>query len=68
MRTLDRIPHLGLILLSVAASLVTVGLKFAAYRLTGSVGLLSDAVESTANVLAALTALFALWYLSLIHI
>ena len=62
MRTVNRIPHLNLILMSVAASLVTVGLKFAAYRLTGSVGLLSDAVESTANVVAALTALFALWY------
>jgi len=57
-------PHLPFILLSVAASIVTVALKFFAYRVTGSVGLLSDAVESTANVAAALTALYALWYAS----
>jgi cation diffusion facilitator family transporter len=50
--------------LSVAASIVTVALKFAAYRVTDSVGLLSDAVESTANVFAACTAVFALWYSS----
>lgn len=56
------IPHLRLLLLSVAASVVTVALKVFAWRVTGSVGLLSDAVESTANVAAALTALLALWY------
>lgn len=53
-----------LALLSIAASAVTLGLKFGAYGLTGSVGLLSDAVESTVNLVAALTALFALWYAS----
>jgi len=37
-------------------------LKFGAYFLTGSVGLLSDAVESLVNLVAAATALFALWY------
>jgi cation diffusion facilitator family transporter len=37
-------------------------LKFYAYRVTGSVGLLSDAAESAVNVVAALTALFALWF------
>ncbi|HEX8994480.1 MAG TPA: cation diffusion facilitator family transporter, partial [Ktedonobacterales bacterium] len=36
-------------------------LKFIAYRLTGSVGLLSDAVESVVNLIAALVALWALW-------
>ena len=56
------VPHLRIILLSVAAAFATVALKFTAYRMTGSVGLLSDAVESTVNVVAALTALFALWY------
>lgn len=56
------IPHLRLLLMSVAASIVTVALKVLAWRVTGSVGLLSDAVESTANVVAALTALLALWY------
>ena len=55
-------PHLPFIGLSIAASLVTLLLKFGAARVTGSVGLFSDAVESSANVMAALTALFALWY------
>jgi cation diffusion facilitator family transporter len=35
-------------------------LKFGAYRLTGSVGLLSDALESGVNLLAALVAFWAL--------
>jgi cation diffusion facilitator family transporter len=56
------IPHFKVISLSVLASLITVGLKFGAYAATSSVGLLSDAVESLANVVAAFTALFALWY------
>lgn len=46
--------------LSVVAALVTIGLKGAAYAVTGSIGLLSDAVESLANLAAALVALFAL--------
>ena len=49
-------------LLSVAAALVTIALKLAAVRLTGSVGLLSDAGESLVNLATALMALFALWY------
>lgn len=52
----------NLALLSIAAALLTLALKFGAYAVTGSVGLLSDAVESTVNLAAALTALFALWY------
>jgi cation diffusion facilitator family transporter len=48
--------------LSVATSLVTIGLKFAAYFLTGSVGLLSDAVEALVNIAAALVALAVLSY------
>jgi cation diffusion facilitator family transporter len=52
----------NLALLSIAAALLTLALKFGAYAMTGSVGLLSDAVESTVNLVAALTALFALWY------
>jgi cation diffusion facilitator family transporter len=48
--------------LSIGAAIVTLALKFSAYALTGSVGLLSDAIESTVNLVAALTALFALWY------
>lgn len=50
------------ILLSIAAAILTIGLKFGAYFLTGSVGLFSDAAESLVNLLAAL---FALWALTL---
>jgi cation diffusion facilitator family transporter len=46
--------------LSVVAALVTIALKAGAYRLTGSIGLLSDALESLANLIAAVVALFAL--------
>ena len=47
-------------ILSVIAALVTIGLKATAYAVTGSVGLLSDALESLVNLAAALVALFAL--------
>ena len=43
--------------LSIGAALVTMGLKAAAYLLTGSVGLLSDALESLVNLAGALMAL-----------
>jgi cation diffusion facilitator family transporter len=43
--------------LSVAAAIVTIGLKTCAWWLTGSVGLLSDALESLVNLVAALLAL-----------
>lgn len=48
--------------LAILAAIATMALKFIAYLVTGSVGLLSDAVESSANLVAALTALFAVWY------
>ncbi len=44
-------------LLSVAAGLATIALKMLAWRLTGSAGLLSDALESVVNLAAALIAL-----------
>jgi len=43
--------------LSIAAAIVTIGLKTAAWLLTGSVGLLSDAAESVVNLVAAVTTL-----------
>ena len=43
--------------LSVAAALATIALKTLAWQLTGSVGLLSDAIESLVNLAAALLAL-----------
>jgi cation diffusion facilitator family transporter len=46
--------------LSVGAALATIVLKGAAWWLTGSVGLLSDALESLVNLAAALLALFML--------
>jgi cation diffusion facilitator family transporter len=46
--------------LSIAAAVVTIALKLTAWRLTGSVGLLSDAAESVVNLVAALIALWAL--------
>jgi cation diffusion facilitator family transporter len=39
--------------LSVAAAVITIGLKTVAYLLTGSVGLLSDAMESFINLVGA---------------
>jgi cation diffusion facilitator family transporter len=49
-------------LLSIAAAMLTIVLKFGAYRLTGSVGLLSDALESGVNLIAAVGAFLALSY------
>src|SRR5215218_2530229 len=46
--------------LSIAAAIVTIGLKLGAYYLTGSVGLFSDAAESVVNLVAAVAALWAL--------
>lgn len=45
---------------SVALGLAVLGLKYAAYRLTGSVALYSDALESIINVVAAAAAFLAL--------
>ncbi|MFO0879533.1 MAG: cation diffusion facilitator family transporter [Gemmataceae bacterium] len=50
------------ILLSISAAILTIGLKFLAYWITDSVGLLSDALESLINLAAALTAYLSLWY------
>lgn len=47
-------------LASLAVALLVLGLKGLAYLLTGSLALLSDALESTVNVAAALMALFAI--------
>lgn len=46
--------------LSIAAAIVTIALKAGAYAVTGSVGLLSDALESLVNLAAAVIALIAL--------
>ena len=54
--------HQTLIGFSIAAALVTLVLKSGAYWLTGSVGLLSDALESIINLVAAVIAYISLWY------
>jgi cation diffusion facilitator family transporter len=46
--------------LSIAAAIITIFLKAVAYWLTGSVGLLSDALESTVNLVGAVVALVML--------
>jgi cation diffusion facilitator family transporter len=46
--------------MSIVVSVVVFGMKMAAWWATGSVGLLSDALESTVNIVAAVVALFAL--------
>ena len=50
------------LMLSIGAALLTLALKSAAYAVTGSVGLLSDAMESLINLVASITAFAALWY------
>src|SRR5258705_13846005 len=45
---------------SVLIGLVVLGLKYFAYYLTGSVALLSDAIESIVNVATAVVALLAI--------
>lgn len=49
-----------IVLVSIAAAVITMLLKFGAYLLTGSVSLLSDAAESSVNLVAALVAFGAL--------
>jgi cation diffusion facilitator family transporter len=46
--------------LSIAAAIATIGLKAWAFAVTGSVGLLSDALESVVNLAAAVVALIVL--------
>lgn len=43
--------------LSIAAAVATISLKFAAFVFTGSIGLLSDAIESVVNLAAAIMTL-----------
>lgn len=47
---------------SLGVSVIVLAMKTEAYRLTGSVALYSDALETIINVATAMAALFALWY------
>jgi cation diffusion facilitator family transporter len=49
-------------LLSIGAAVSTITLKFGAYKLTGSIGLFSDALESLVNLVAAIATLSALTF------
>lgn len=53
-------PTRCVILLSIGASIVTMALKLAAYAFTGSISLLSDAMKSSVNLIAALVAFMSL--------
>ena len=55
MRNLSKFAYL-----SIAAAIATIILKSGAYLITGSVGLLSDALESVINLIAAVIALAAI--------
>jgi cation diffusion facilitator family transporter len=50
------------IVLAILAAIVTLGIKCAAYMLTDSVSMFSDAAESLVNLAASLSAFFCLWY------
>ncbi len=51
---------LHLIYLAIAAAVLTIGLKTAAWLITGSIGLLADAAESLVNLAAAVVALIVI--------
>ena len=57
-----KITRSGAAWLAVFAAVLTIALKFAAYAVTGSSGILSDAVESIANLVTSVTALIVIWY------
>jgi cation diffusion facilitator family transporter len=57
----DRLHLTRFALLSLGAAFVTILLKLTAWHLTGSVGLLSDALESVVNVVAAAATLWLLY-------
>lgn len=46
--------------ISIVASVLTIGLKWFAFSITGSVGFMSDALESGINLLAAIVAFYSL--------
>ncbi len=59
MRQLDRVQVYAA--LSIPLALTVLGLKYAAFLVTGSVALYSDAIESIINVVTAVVALAAVW-------
>ncbi|MEP0233527.1 cation diffusion facilitator family transporter [Roseibium sp.] len=49
---------------SIGIGLIVLAMKFAAYSLTGSVALYSDALETIVNVASSIAAVFAVWFAS----
>jgi cation diffusion facilitator family transporter len=58
LQTADKLKLAGIISIAVAAAVLA--LKYQAYRVTGSVALYSDALESIVNLITALIALYAI--------
>lgn len=58
--TFDIEKAVRLALASIVVAVIVMGFKYLAYRLTGSVALYSDALESIVNVMTAIVALWAL--------
>jgi cation diffusion facilitator family transporter len=58
----SRTPLHSFLWLSILAAVVTMALKLAAWAMTGSVGLLSDALESVVNLVAGVVAFLAVRY------
>jgi len=56
---LSRKTRLRVVSLSIGAGILILGIKYLAYRISGSTALLSDAIESVVNVVAAVFALGA---------
>ncbi|PVB61268.1 cation diffusion facilitator family transporter [Labrenzia sp. 011] len=56
--------RLRIAFLSIVVGIVVLGLKFAAYWLTGSVALFSDALETTVNIASSIATLAAVWFAS----
>ena len=62
--TKDTSRTLMIALISVGVGVLVLGLKYVAYMMTGSVALLSDALESIVNVVTAITTLIAVYIAS----
>lgn len=56
--------RLQIALASIGVGVLVLALKFAAYWLTGSVALYSDALETTVNIASSLATVFAVWFSS----
>ena len=56
--------RLRIAIASIGVGLVVLALKYTAYKLTGSVALYSDALETVVNVASSVAAVIAVWFAS----